>query len=314
VQAEGSTPLASRLRPVALGSGRLRLAGQTPPEPLIFELKRGAKSARHSLLEYKTTGRRRACVVRSVSRLAAQSLASGDPLPCFTSTSLFQNHIPIATTSASHRVPTIVCPDTTLARTRRPLILSLGVSPRFSASLRKNAPAGSNAISKAVRAELFFVDTFLMRNKSPRLELTPPALSGLLGLRPFEAYHAHWSGVKWETSESRVEAEWFQDSSKPGSPDTNRMLGNASRLPMMYEKETITFCRITTHSPVRVWRELNHGMAFWRGKQDILRHSYGTHRRAIVRNAHQVAEEMRNSVGIVRRHCDSVLEPSKAKA
>lgn len=50
------------------------------------------------------------------------------------------------------------------------------------------------------------------------------------------------------------------------------------------------------------------------GKQDILRHSYGTHRMAIVRNAHQVAEEMGNSVAIVRRHYDAVLEPSKAAA
>jgi hypothetical protein len=53
-------------------------------------------------------------------------------------------------------------------------------------------------------------------------------------------------------------------------------------------------------------------MTFWKGKQDILRHSYGTHRMAVVRNAHQVAEEMGNSVPIVRRHYDAVLESSKA--
>jgi hypothetical protein len=55
-------------------------------------------------------------------------------------------------------------------------------------------------------------------------------------------------------------------------------------------------------------------MAFWRGKQDILRHSFGTHRMAMVRNAHQVAEVMGNSAAIVRRHYDAVLEPSKAAA
>jgi hypothetical protein len=48
------------------------------------------------------------------------------------------------------------------------------------------------------------------------------------------------------------------------------------------------------------WREAKHDMTFWRGKQDILRHSYGTHRMATVRNAHQVAEEMGNSVAIVK--------------
>jgi hypothetical protein len=35
---------------------------------------------------------------------------------------------------------------------------------------------------------------------------------------------------------------------------------------------------------------------------------------AVVRNAHQVAEEMGNSVVIVRRHYDAVLEPLKAAA
>jgi len=44
------------------------------------------------------------------------------------------------------------------------------------------------------------------------------------------------------------------------------------------------------------WRELNHDMGFWRGKQDILRHSYWAHRMPMVRNAHQVAEEMGNSM------------------
>jgi hypothetical protein len=59
---------------------------------------------------------------------------------------------------------------------------------------------------------------------------------------------------------------------------------------------------------VRSDREKNHDMTFWKGKQDILRHSYGTHRIAIVRNAHQVAEEMGNSVQIVRRHYDATAE------
>jgi hypothetical protein len=35
---------------------------------------------------------------------------------------------------------------------------------------------------------------------------------------------------------------------------------------------------------------------------------------AVVRNAHQVAEEMGNSVVIVRRHYDAVLEPLKVAA
>lgn len=119
--------------------------------------------------------------------------------------------------------------------------------------------------------------------------------------------------MKWETSEFRVEAEWSKTRRSRVLPiQTNAM----ERLRIAYDlrkrgERILPNHNTFTHRFV-TWRELNHDMAFWRGKQDILRHSYGTHRMAIVRNAHQVAEEMGNSVGIVRRHYDAVLEPSKA--
>jgi hypothetical protein len=37
-EVRGSNPLGSRIRPIASGSGRLRRAGQTPPELVTFEL------------------------------------------------------------------------------------------------------------------------------------------------------------------------------------------------------------------------------------------------------------------------------------
>jgi hypothetical protein len=138
-------------------------------------------------------------------------------------------------------------------------------------------------------------------------------LGGFLGLRPFEAYHAYWSGVKWETSEFRVEAEWSKTRRSrvlPIQPNAMGWLRIAYDLRRRDER-ILPNHNTFTHRFV-YWREVNHDMAFWRGKQDILRHSYGTHRMAIIRNAHQVAEEMGNSVAIVRRHYDAVLEPSKA--
>jgi integrase len=140
-------------------------------------------------------------------------------------------------------------------------------------------------------------------------------LGGLLGLRPFEAYHAHWPGVKWETSEFRVEADWSKTRRSrvlPILPNAMEWLKIAFDLRKRDER-ILPNHNTFTHRFV-AWRELNHDMAFWRGKQDILRHSFGTHRMAMVRNAHQVAEEMGNSVAIVRRHYDAVLEPSKAAA
>jgi hypothetical protein len=138
-------------------------------------------------------------------------------------------------------------------------------------------------------------------------------LGGFLGLRPFEAYHAYWSGVKWETSEFRVEAEWPKTRRSrvlPIQPNAMEWLKIAYDLRKKHE-QILPNHNTFTHRFVD-WREANHDMAFWKGKQDILRHSYGTHRMAIVRNAHQVAEEMGNSVDIDRRHYDAVLEPSKA--
>jgi site-specific recombinase XerC len=140
-------------------------------------------------------------------------------------------------------------------------------------------------------------------------------LGGFLGLRPFEAYHAHWSGVKWETSEFRVEADWSKTRRSrvlPIQPNAMEWLKIAFDL-RKRDEQILPNHNTFTHRFV-AWRELNHDMAFWRGKQDILRHSFGTHRMAMVRNAHQVAEEMGNSVAIVRRHYDAVLEPSKAAA
>lgn len=48
-------------------------------------------------------------------------------------------------------------------------------------------------------------------------------------------------------------------------------------------------------------------------KDDILRHSYGTYRAAILRNSHNLAEEMGNSVTMVRTYYDAVVSPSVAK-
>jgi hypothetical protein len=54
-------------------------------------------------------------------------------------------------------------------------------------------------------------------------------------------------------------------------------------------------------------------LAWWVGKDDVLRHSYGTYRAAILRNSHNLAEEMGNSVAIVRTYYDAVVSPSVAK-
>jgi site-specific recombinase XerC len=138
-------------------------------------------------------------------------------------------------------------------------------------------------------------------------------LGGFLGLRPFEAYRANWRGVKWETSEFRVEAEWSKTRRSRVLPiQSNAMEWLQIAHALRRRDDQIMPNHSTFTNQFVAWRVKNHDMAFWKGNQDILRHSYGTHRMPVVRNAHQVAEEMGNSVQIVRRHYDAVLEPSKA--
>ena len=140
-------------------------------------------------------------------------------------------------------------------------------------------------------------------------------LGGFLGLRPFEAYRANWWGVKWETNEFRVEADWSKTRRSRVLPiQSNAMEWLKIAHGLRRREDQIMPNHSTFTNRFVAWRQTNHDMAFWKGKQDILRHSYGTHRMATVRNAHQVAEEMGNSVHIVRRHYDAVLEPSKAQA
>jgi hypothetical protein len=66
----------------------------------------------------------------------------------------------------------------------------------------------------------------------------------------------------------------------------------------------------------RRWRqEKKHPvpLSWWVKKDDVLRHSYGTYRAAILRNSHALAEEMGTSVQMIRSHYDAVVSPSVAK-
>ena len=49
-------------------------------------------------------------------------------------------------------------------------------------------------------------------------------------------------------------------------------------------------------------------------EENLLRHSFGTYRLAVLRNAAAVAEEMGNSAGVVRTHYTNVAGPAEAAA
>jgi hypothetical protein len=173
---------ATLFRPVALGSGRLRLAAQTSQRDQRIVLggvcptqPRGLRDVASGSLSDRANsgvsddGAKSGCLIQQLINKLAASLEARN-LSCYmrwnpscsTSTSSSQKATETTTTSASHRAQTIVCRNTMLARIRLLLRLYPGDLQAFSASLQRKRPDVSNATSKVVPAELFSGVTFLM--------------------------------------------------------------------------------------------------------------------------------------------------------
>jgi integrase len=140
-------------------------------------------------------------------------------------------------------------------------------------------------------------------------------LGGLCGLRPFEVLRLDWSAIQWETKEIRIEPYL----TKTKRARTIPIQANALEwLRIAFEstageQDAVLPPESTWTNRWRRWRKANHDLAWWGGKDDVLRHSFGTYRAAVLRNAHSLAEEMGNSVEMVRTHYDAVVSPSVAR-
>jgi integrase len=143
-------------------------------------------------------------------------------------------------------------------------------------------------------------------------------LGGLVGLRPSEVLRLEWAGIQFQTREIRIEPGWTKTHRarviplQPSALDWLRLI--AAHAP---EKTgQVMPSESTWNNRWRRWRQDKDAplpLVWWNGKDDVLRHSYGTYRAAILRNAHNLAEEMGNSVAIVRTCYDAVVSPSVAK-
>ena len=143
-------------------------------------------------------------------------------------------------------------------------------------------------------------------------------LGGLVGLRPFEVLRLEWAGIHFQTREIRVEPGWTKTHRArviPLQPNALEWL----RLVAAHTAEKrgrVMPLESTWNNRWRRWRQDEDAplpLPWWVGKDDVLRHSYGTYRAAILRNSHNLAEEMGNSVAIVRTYYDTVVSPSVAK-
>jgi integrase len=143
-------------------------------------------------------------------------------------------------------------------------------------------------------------------------------LGGLVGLRPYEVLRLEWAGIHFQTREIRIEPGWTKTHRARVIP----LQANALewlRLIAAHTKEKtgrVMPSESTWNNRWQRWRQEEDAplpLAWWVGKDDILRHSYGTYRAAMLRNSHNLAEEMGNSVTMVRTYYDAVVSPSVAK-
>lgn len=143
-------------------------------------------------------------------------------------------------------------------------------------------------------------------------------LGGLVGLRPYEALRLEWSGIHIQTCEIRIEPGWTKTHRARVVPLQPNALGWLRLIAANTKDKTgsVMPSESTWNNRWRRWRQAEEAplpLAWWDGKDDILRHSYGTYRAAVLRNSHNLAEEMGNSVTVIRTYYDAVVSPSVAK-
>jgi integrase len=143
-------------------------------------------------------------------------------------------------------------------------------------------------------------------------------LGGLVGLRPYEVLRLEWTGIQFQTSEIRIEPAWTKTHRARVIPLAANALVWLKLIAAHTPKKAgrVMPSESTWNNRWRRWREEQDAplpLTWWVGKDDILRHSYGTYRAAVLRNSHNLAEEMGNFVAIVRTYYDAVVSPSVAR-
>jgi integrase len=143
-------------------------------------------------------------------------------------------------------------------------------------------------------------------------------LGGLVGLRPYEALRLEWTGIQFQTCEIRLEPGWTKTHRArviPLQPNALEWLRLVAAHTLQKTGRVMPSAS-TWNNRWRRWRQEEDTplpLPWWVGKDDVLRHSFGTYRAAILRNSHNLAEEMGNSIAIVRTYYDAVVSPSVAK-
>ncbi len=184
--------------------------------------------------------------------------------------------------------------------------------PNWSGTKRRPCPLSTiekPRITRARPAILSVAEFRALLNRARSQErfdvLSWLVLGGLVGLRPSEVLRLEWAGIQFQTREIRIEPGWTKTHRARVIPLQRNALEWLRLIAASAAEKTgrVMPLESTWNNRWRRWRQDEDAplpLVWWNGKDDVLRHSYGTCRAAILRNSHNLAEEMGNSVTIIR--------------
>lgn len=156
--------------------------------------------------------------------------------------------------------------------------------------------------------------------------ISPSALPAILlgafaGLRPIETLRIRWEAIDWEDNTLTAPRAKKKDTRQvPLLPNLRAWLQSPDvEGPRSGRMVNMGFSGLT-QACARAVRKANAQLAALGVKDplqwdaDILRHSFGSYRWGIVRNLHQVVEEMGNSARTFKKHYRRLIPRAQAKA
>jgi integrase len=125
-------------------------------------------------------------------------------------------------------------------------------------------------------------------------------ISAFSGVRTFEVLRMDWSSVRWEQKLIDLPPEVTKVNERRIIPMCDSLLEKLA--PWRHASGPVCEDKIPQREIEQILAKVKVVQPNFRWKHNALRHAYGSYRTALTQNVPQVALEMGNSVGMVKRH------------
>ena len=125
-------------------------------------------------------------------------------------------------------------------------------------------------------------------------------ISAFAGIRTFEVLRMDWSSVRWEQKLIDLPPEVTKVNERRIVPMCDTLLRKLA--PWRDARGPVCEAKIPQREIEQILAKVKAVRPDFRWKHNALRHAYGSYRTALTQNVPQVALEMGNSVGMVKRH------------